>query len=135
MTEAIAFADLISHGDRVAWPAGPMEPATLLRALDAQLDRIPRASPLLNLSLEHSIDAARLGSRMHVIALGGAVTNRRFQDIGALDVLPVNYSALPELVATRRLGINVVLLQLAADGDAFNLSLRCHHFADAIPRA
>jgi acetyl-CoA hydrolase len=135
MTEAIAFADLIRQGDRIAWSAGPMEPAMLLRALDVQLDRIPRASALLNLSLEHAIDAARLASRMHVIALGGAVTNRRFQDIGALDVLPVNYSALPDLVASRRLAIDVVLLQLTADGDAFNLSLMVDHLADAIPAA
>src|SRR5262245_45372129 len=99
MTEAIAFADLINQGDRIAWFAGSSEPGTLLRTLDPNLDRIPRASTLLKLSLEHPIDAAHLASRMHVIALGGAVTNRRFQDIGALDVLQVNYSALPALVA------------------------------------
>src|SRR5262245_22314631 len=132
MTEASAFADLISPGARVTWSPGPMEPGALLRALDEQLDRIPRASTLLNLSLEHSIDAARLASRMHVIALGGAVTNRRFQDIGALDVLPVNYSALPDLVASRRLGIDVVLLQLTADKEAFNLSLMVDHVTEPI---
>jgi hypothetical protein len=47
--------------------------------------------------LENTIDAKRLASRMHVVALGGAGTNRRFQEIGALDVLPISYSALPDL--------------------------------------
>jgi acyl-CoA hydrolase len=135
MAEPIDLAALIEPGDRVAWSCGAVEPATLLGTLDRQLDRVPRASVLLNISLERSIDAARLAARMHVAALGGAVTNRRFQDIGALDVLPASYSALPDLVASGRLGIDVVLLQLAADGDAFNLSLTVDHIADAVPRA
>ncbi len=112
-----------------------MEPVDLLHRLDQQLDRAPRASTLLNLSFESAITAARLAARMHIVALGGAVTNRRFQDIGALDVLPINYSALPELVASGRLSIDVVLMQLAPDGDAFNLSLMVDHLSDAVPRA
>lgn len=135
MTEDIDLAGLIGFGNRIAWSAGPMEPVELLRMLDQQLDRAPRASTLLNLSLQSSIAAARLASRMQIVALGGAGSNRRFQEIGALDVLPVNYSALPELVASGRLGVDVVLMQLALDGDAFNLSLMVDHLADAIPRA
>src|SRR5262244_1255609 len=88
MTEEIDIAGLIKAGGRVAWSAGPVEPTQLLRTLDKQLDRVPRASTLINLSLENTIDAKRLASRMHVVALGGAGTNRRFQEIGALDVLP-----------------------------------------------
>jgi acyl-CoA hydrolase len=135
MTEDIDIASLIEAGNRIAWSAGPMEPVNLLRRLDQQLDRVPRASTLLNLSFDHSLDAGRLASRLNIVALGGAVSNRRFQEIGALDVLPINYSALPELVASGRLPLNVVLMQLAADGDAFNLSLMVDHLADAIPRA
>ena len=72
---------------------------------------------------------------MRITALGGAATNRRFQAIGALDVLPANYSMMPDMVAQGRLGIDVVLVQLAADGAACNLSLMVDHLADAIPRA
>jgi hypothetical protein len=93
MAEEIDLAGLIRTGDRVAWSAGPVELAQLLRTLDKQLDRVPRLSILLNLSLENSIDAKRLAARSHVVALCGAGTNRRFQDIGALDVLPSSYSA------------------------------------------
>src|SRR5262245_6647540 len=99
MTEDFDLASLIEAGNRMAWSAGPMEPVTLLRRLDQQLDQVPRASTLLNLSFDRSIDAVRLASRLNIVALGGAVSNRRFQEIGALDVLPINYSALPELVA------------------------------------
>jgi len=139
MTEDVGqeldLASLIRDGDCIGWSAGPVEPAQLLRTLNKQLDRVPRASTLLNLSLESSIDARRLAARMHVKALGGAVTNRRFQDIGALDVLPISYSVLPDLVASGRLPIDVILLQLAMDGSSFNLSLMVDHLADAVAGA
>jgi acyl-CoA hydrolase len=50
-------------------------------------------------------------------------------------VLPIHYSTVPDLVARGNLPIDVVLLQLAADGDAFNLSLMVDHLTDAVPRA
>ena len=135
MAEELDVAGLLRPGDRLAWSAGPMEPTDLIGVLGRQLDRVPRISVLLNLSLQTTIDAARLASRATVTALGGAVTNRRFQEIGALDVLPINYSTLPDLVASGRLAIDVVLLQVAAEGDAYNLSLMVDHLADAVPRA
>jgi acyl-CoA hydrolase len=133
MADPIDLAALIRPGDRLAWSGGPMEPAVLLGVLDGQLDRVPRATLLLNISFAQTIDAARLASRMHIVALGGAVTNQRFQ--GALDVLPINYSLLPALAASGGLAIDVVLLQLTADGDALNQSLMVDHLADAVPRA
>ena len=135
MPDPFDLASLIRAGDRIAWSAATVEPVALLALLDRQLDRVARGSVLLNVSLTKSIDAARLAARMQVTALGGAGTNRRFQEIGALDVLPVNYSMMPDLVAQGRLGIDVVLVQLAADGPAYNLSLMVDHLADAIPRA
>ena len=102
----------------------------MLGMLDRQLDCAPPVSVLLNVSFQTAVDAAHLASR--ATALGGAVTNRRFQEIGALDVLPINYSAMPDLVASGRWPIDVVLLQLAADGGAFNLSLMVDHVADRL---
>jgi acetyl-CoA hydrolase len=135
MPDQLDLAGLIRTDDRVAWSAAAMEPVALLALLDGQLDRVARGSVLLNISLANSIDAARLAARMRITALGGAGTNRRFQDVGALDVLPANYSLMPDMVAQGRLGIDVVLIQLAADGEAYNLSLMVDHLADAVPRA
>lgn len=135
MSDDIDLAGLIRSGDRIAWSAAAVEPVELLKQLDRQLDRVAHATVLLSLSLATSIDAARLAARMRITALGGAITNQRFQEIGALDVLPVNYAMLPDLVAQGRLGIDVVLMQLAADGQAYNLSLMVDHLADAMPRA
>jgi hypothetical protein len=73
MVEEIDLAVLLRSGDRLAWSAGPMEPTDLLAVLDRQLNRMPRVSALLNLSLQTAVDAARLASRATVTALGGAV--------------------------------------------------------------
>jgi acetyl-CoA hydrolase len=135
MAEEIDLAGVLKAGDRLAWSAGPMEPVHLLGVLERQVDRAPSFSVFVNLALQSGIDAAKLASRARVTALGGAVTNRRFQEIGAMDVLPVNYSALPDLVASGRLPIDVVLLQVAPDGAMFNLSLMLDHLAEAVPRA
>src|SRR4051794_39110012 len=135
MPDRFDLASLIRAGDRVAWSAATVEPVALLAMLERQLDRVARGSVLLNISLANSIDAARLAARMQITALGGAATNLRFQEIGALDVLPANYSSMPDLVAQGRLGIDVVLTQVAANGPAYNLSLMVDHLADAIPRA
>lgn len=136
MTETLDLAALIERGDRLAWSGVAMEPEALLATLEAQLDRLPpETSCLLNISVVDAIDAERLTQRMHVTALGGSVTNRRFGKLGALDILPANYSAIPDLVGSGMLGIDCVLVQLAPDGQNYNRSLIADYLNDALPRA
>lgn len=135
MSEAIDFKRIIHEGDTVAWPGGTAEPSHSLGQLNAQIDDVPRATVLLNLGLSETIDAARLAKRMHVKALGGAGTNRRFQDAGALDVLPAHYSALPELVARGIIKIDVAMVQLAGNERDLRLTPALDHVRDAVPRA
>jgi acetyl-CoA hydrolase len=136
MTDAIDFSALLKTGDRIAWTGVALEPIELLRLLGSQLETLPAdMSALLNISLTDAIDAQRLAAHMHIKALGGSVTNRRFADFGALDVLPVNYGAMPELVASGGLAIDCVLTQFAPDGNNFNRSMMIDYLADAIPRA
>ena len=101
MAEALDIAGLMRPGDRLAWPGGSTEPSGLLAILEPQLDRVPAdVSTFLNFSLIDAIDAARLASTMRIRTLGGAVTNRRFRDAGNLEIVPINYSTLPGLVAS-----------------------------------
>lgn len=136
MTKPIDLAALIQEGDRIAWPGVAMEPIKLLGILETQLESIPSdTSCLLNISLTDAIDPERLAARMRVTALGGSVTNKRFGTIGALDVLPINYGSIPDLIASDALQIDCILHQMAADGSNYNLSLMIDYLADAIPRA
>lgn len=136
MADPIDLAALIAPGDRMAWSGAATEPTELLGMLDRQIDGVADGvSVLINIALCDVLDAARFADRVHVTVLGGSVTNRRFQSIGALDVLPANYSMLPDLVRGGELAMDVLLLQVAADGDGYNLSLMIDHLADAVPRA
>jgi acyl-CoA hydrolase len=135
MSEALDFKRIVREGDTVAWAGGTAEPSHSLAQLNAQIDDVPRATVLLNLSLSETIEAARLAKRMHVKALGGAGTNRRFQDAGALDVLPAHYSALPGLVARGIIKIDVAMVQLAGEEGDLRLTPALDHVRDAVPRA
>lgn len=135
MSEGLDFKRIIREGDTVAWSGGTAEPSYSLAQLNAQIDDVPRATALINLSLTETVDAARFAKRMHIKALGGASTNRRFQDAGALDVLPAHYSALPELVAQGILKIDVAMVQLAGDESDLRLTPALDHVRDAVPRA
>lgn len=139
MSDQIDIAALCQAGDRIAWSGVTLEPVELLQVLESQLDRLPaNMTAFLNISLVNAIDAQKLAARMRITAIGGSVTNKRFGDLGApgaLDILPAHYGALPDLVATGRLPINCVLLQLASDGANYNASLMVDHLTDAIPRA
>lgn len=135
VTDLPAYSELIRSGDRLTWAVGPMEPLELLGRLNAQMDTLPRdLSVLLNLTLTETVDAEALARHFHIKALGGSVTNRRYQAFNALDVLPVNYSQLPKLIREDPLRPDVVLLQLAAGAPA-NLSLMVDHLAFALDTA
>ena len=136
MTETLDLAGLINTGDRIAWSGVAVEPVALLAILERQLERIPPGvSALLNISVTDAIDAAALTKAMNVVAIGGSVTNRRFADAGGFDVLPANYSMLPELVRSGMLRLDCVLLQVAASGADVNRSLMVDHLSDAIASA
>jgi acetyl-CoA hydrolase len=135
MSDTLDFKRIIREGDTIAWAGGTGEPSHSLGQLNAQIDDVSRATVLLNLSLSETIDAARLAKRMHVKALGGAGTNRRFQEAGALDVLPAHYSALPDLVAQGFIPIDVAIMQFAGDDGDLRLTPALDHVRDAVPRA
>jgi acyl-CoA hydrolase len=69
--------------------------------------------------------------------LGGASAGRRFFAGGADNVVPANISDVPGLVASGRLPIDIVLLQVRGPNDAgrYNAGLGIEHLQAAIGRA
>lgn len=136
MTDRLDIAGLTRPGDVIAWPGGSAEPTRLLELLNASLDTVQAAELVTNISLTETIDAHRVAARgIRVRALGGAGTNRRLAEVGVLDVMPAHYSALPDMVVDGYLKIDVVLVQVAADGHIFRQSPTVDYVTDAIPRA
>lgn len=135
MSESIDLAPLLREGDCIAWGGAAAEPAVLLEALSAALPRSPACTGFANLGTTTALDPAAVAGRMRIKALGGAGTNRRFQEVGALDVLPMHYSALPDLVRDGRFPIDVVLMMLATDGGRLGFGAQIDYLADALARA
>ncbi len=135
MHENIDLAPLLREGDCIAWGGAAAEPAALLEALSAALPRAPACTGFANLGTTTVLDPAAVAGRMRIKALGGAGTNRRFQEVGALDVLPVHYGALPDLVRNGQFRIDVVLSMLTSDGGRLGFGAQIDYLADALPRA
>ena len=88
MSESIDLAPLLREGDCIAWGGAAAEPAVLLEALSAALPRSPACTGFANLGTTTALDPAAVAGRMRIKALGGAGTNRRFQEVGRIDLPP-----------------------------------------------
>jgi acetyl-CoA hydrolase len=132
----LLIADLVQPGDTLMWGMGQAEPVSLLERLNGEIDRLPSpCGAVLGLTLTETLDAKHFSSKVRVRAFGGAGTNRRFQDLGNLDALPMNYSAVPGAIRSGALRIDVALTTLARDGASYNLGPIGDYIADAVATA
>lgn len=132
----LLIADLVQPGDTLMWGMGQCEPISLLERLNGEIEHLPSpCSAVLGLTLTETLDARRFSEKVAVRAFGGAGTNRRFQDLGNLDALPMNYSAVPGAIRTGALPVEVALTTLAPDGATFNLGPIADYIADAVATA
>ncbi len=144
VTAKLDIAGLVREGDTIAWSTAAAEPVHLLGLLDAQTDRLPPCRAMIGFSQSEVIDAERFASRVEVVTLGGAGTNRRFARVAGpahagggsgMQVLAAHYSSLPRLVHDGHLRIDVVLLQVASDGAGHRIALMSDYISPAVPRA
>ena len=77
---------------------------------------------MVGLSLSDTL-SPEYGDNIGVISYGALGTNTRLAAEGALQVLPCNYSAIPQLITSKKLPIDVVLVQLSPPGPDGHYSL------------
>lgn len=133
--EALDFTRLIRAGETVGWAEATAEPVLLTRLLDVQAERCPPFRVFFALTFSDAFAAGH--PNVTVTALGGASAGRRFFADGAANVIPANISDICALVASGRLPIDVVLLQVSGpDGTGrYNAGLGIEHLHAAIGRA
>jgi acetyl-CoA hydrolase len=133
--ETLDFGRLIRAGETVGWAEATAEPVFLTRLLDAQAVRCPPFRVFFPLTFSNTLGADH--PQVAVTALGGASAGRRFFAGGAGNVIPANISDLPGLIATGRLAIDIVLLQLSGPDAAhhYNTGIGIEHLDAATPRA
>ena len=133
--EALDFTQLIRAGETVGWAEATAEPVLLTRMLDAQAERCPPFRVFFALTFSQAFAAGH--ANVTVTALGGASAGRRFFAGGANNVVPANISDVSSLVATGRLPIDIVLLQISGPDETgrYNAGLGIEHLHAAIGRA
>lgn len=133
--EALDFTRLIDAGETVGWAEATAEPVFLTRLLSAQAARCAPFRVFFPLTFSHGFAADH--PNVTVIALGGAGAGRRFFAGGAANVMPANISDVTQLVASGRLPIDVVLLQVSGPDASgrYNAGLGIEHLPAAIGRA
>src|ERR1700758_2046327 len=114
--DVLDFRRLIGRGETVGWAEATAEPLFLTRLLDAQAERCSPFRVFFPLTFSDSLAAGH--PNVTVTALGGAGAGRRFFAGGADNVVPANISDVPGLVASGRLPIDIVLLQVTGPDDA-----------------
>ena len=133
--ESLDFRRLIDRGQTIGWAEATAEPLLLTQLLDAQAERCPPFRVFFPLTFSDCLAAGH--PNVTVTALGGASAGRRFFADGAHNVVPANISDVPGLIASGRLPIDIVMLQVSGpdDGGRYNAGLGIEHLHAAIGRA
>lgn len=134
--EGLDLARFIRPGDTVLVGQGTGEPRTLTEALVRQRALLGGIRVFLGASYGGTFRPEH-ADHLHFLGIGGMAGNAVLTRAGVLDVLPCHISALPGLISTRRLAVDVVLVQVAPSGPdgAHSLGLMGDYLTPAIARA
>lgn len=98
-------------GDVVTWPQGTGEPLGLTRRLVSQRHDLPPLELFLGMMTSDTIKPEH-ADRFRFRTLNGAGTTRRLTMAGLADIVPTYVSAVPNLVRSGAIRIDVVLLRV-----------------------
>ena len=123
---ALDFAAIVRPGDTVMWGQANAEPLPLTQALMAQRHAIGNFNVFLGISYSDTLKA-EYADCIRFSGYAGTGGNRALAKAGKLDILPCHYSHLRDLIASRRLKVDVLLLQLAPANARGEYSLSIAH--------
>lgn len=124
LTEVPDLSKYLRPGDSVMWGQSHAQPLTLIRALVAQRHRI---GPLrIFLGIGHALEdvlTPAVADSFRFSAYCGTGSNRRLARAGVLDILPSHYSELPQLIRSRALPVDVLMLRVSPPDEQGRFSL------------
>lgn len=113
--QELALADYIRPGDCVYWGEGSGEPTALVEQLVAQRAALGGISVFLGMNVS-GLMQPEYADHLKFRSYGALVTVARLQKAGVLTLMPCNYSALPRLIRSNKLAIDVAMVQLSPPG-------------------
>ena len=123
---ALDFGTIVRPGDSVMWGQASAEPLPLTQALMAQRHAIGNFEVFLGISYSDTLKA-EYADCVRFSGYAGTGSNRALAKAGKLDILPCHYSHLRDLIESRRLKVDVLLLQLAPANERGEYSLSIAH--------
>jgi acyl-CoA hydrolase len=116
------FAGILRAGDHIAWPQGTGEPTGLTDRLMRQGADLPRTTIVPGMVVTRTFDAAA-GGHFDFLCLNGAANTRTAAARSGNRVIPAHVSAIPELIRTGRIPVNVALIRVRPTEDPAVMSL------------
>jgi acyl-CoA hydrolase len=134
--DELHLSEWIRDGDLVTWGQACAEPVPLTAELMAQREAIGRFRVFVGLGIEQTIRPEH-ADRVTTLSYTGSGPNAALSRAGLLEVLPSHYSDYPRLIASGRLPVDVVLVQVSpADHlGRHSLSLGDEWLSSALDRA
>jgi acetyl-CoA hydrolase len=117
----VDFGSLVKPGERVAWTSGTAEPFTLSERLVAQRNAVGPFKLLLGTLYADTVTPENCDG-ITLEGLGGVGKARALASAGRLDVLPSHMSDFAALIRTKRLPVDVAMVQVAEDTETGDLS-------------
>lgn len=116
------LASVMRAGDHVAWPQGTGEPTGLTAALGGQAETLDPFTLVLGMVTTGSL-AAFEHPNVSYLCLNGAAQTRKAAALSNNRIVPAHVSAIPGLIASRRLPVDVALIRVRQTDDPHKLSL------------
>lgn len=132
--------DLTAHvrpGDTITWGQTCAEPATLVELLVQQADRIGQLRCFIGIPAQSALTVDTVPDALTVHSYCGAGSNARLHAAERLEIWPVHYSTLPDLLSGGDFHCDVVLVQVSPPDEhgRHSLGLGDDYFSAAIDTA
>ena len=98
-------------GDVVTWPQGTGEPRGLTRRLVQQRHALPPIELFIGMMTSDTLKPEH-ADRFRMRSLNGAGSNRSLTEAGVLDIVPCHVSAVPALIRSRAIPVDVALIRV-----------------------
>jgi len=132
----VDLTSVIRPGDAIIWGQACAEPQTLVEALVAQRKAFSDCKIFLGSSYSGIVKPEH-ADHLQLSSYCGTGTNRALADAGVLEILPVAYSQLGPLIRSKKIGCDVVMVQVSppnARGE-YSLGLGVEYLAAALEGA
>lgn len=116
------FARVIREGDHVIWPQGTGEPCGLSSALVAAAPELPAFTLVVGMIASRTLSGLQAGNPSF-LCLNGAGGARKGVQLSNGRVIPAHISAVPGLIESRRVPVDVALIRVRPTDDPDVLSL------------